>query len=293
MEAYLEARESAVSDLRVGEAKAVVWADPENRSRTPVALVYLHGFSADRHEVDPLVSRLAESLGANVFYTRLAGHGRDGPAMAEATVESWMDDAAEAVAVGAALGDRVVLLGTSTGGTLAVWAAARPEVAGRVAAVAVISPNFRPRDPSSRVLLWPWGAQIASLVVGRERCFEPENAEQELHWTVCYPTSALLPMMALVEHVRTMSLNGVTMPILVAYSGEDAVVDPEEIRLAFERLASSQKQLVEIPGSDDPGHHVIAGDIMSPGTTDRIVQSILDFVGAVPELRGRFPEAVR
>ena len=287
VEAYLAARESGVSNLRLGEAKAVVWADPETRTRTPIALVYLHGYSADRHEVDPLVSRIAEPLGANVFYTRLTGHGRDGAAMAEATVEAWMDDVAEAVAVGVTLGDRVVLVGTSTGGTLAVWAAAREEVAGRVAALAVISPNFHLRDTSSRILLWLWGAQVAGLVVGAERCFEPQNAEQELHWTECYPTSALLPMMALVEHVRTMPLDGVTMPTLVAYSQEDAVVDPEETRLAFGRLGSSRKRLVEISGSEDPARHVIAGDIMSPGTTDELARSILDFLRLTPGLQGR------
>ena len=289
VDAYLSRRESSVSNLRPGEAKAVVWADAETRTRTPIALVYFHGYSADRHEVDPLLSRIAQPLGANVFYTRLSGHGRDGAAMAEATVEAWMDDAAEAVAVGAALGERVVLVGTSTGGTLAVWAAARPEAAGRVAALAVISPNFHPRDKWSRILLWPWGGQIARLIIGAERCFEPENAEQELHGTVCYPTSALLPMMALVEHVRTMPLDGVTVPILVAYSREDAVVDSEETRLAFGRFGSSHKQLVEISGSEDPARHVIAGDIMSPGTTDEIARSILDFLRLIPSLQRRFP----
>ena len=282
VDAYLAEREASVPDLRPGEAKAVVWADSETRARTPIALVYLHGFSADRHEVDPLVSRIAEALGANVFYTRLKGHGRDGAAMAEAMVEDWLDDVAEAVAVGAVLGERVVLLGTSTGGTLAVWAAARPETDGRVAALVVISPNFQPRDKSSRILLWPWGGQIARLVVGGERCFEPATAEEALHWTVCYPTSALLPMMALVEQVRTMPLDGLTVPTLVVYSREDAVVDPEETRLAFARLGSSSKQLVEISASQDPAQHVIAGDIMSPGTTDEIARSILDFLRLIP-----------
>ena len=292
VDAYLSERESSVPDLRPGEAKAVVWTDPEARASTPIALVYLHGFSADRHEVDPLVSRVAKALGANVFYARLTGHGRDGTAMAEATVEAWMDDVAEAVAVGAVLGERVVLIGTSTGGTLAVWAAARPETEGRVAALVVISPNFQPRDAASRILLWPWGGQIAQLVVGPERCFQPESAEQGLHWTVCYPTSALLPMMALVEHVRTMPLNGVTVPTLVAYSRDDAVVDAGEIRLAYERLGSSSKQLVEISASEDPEQHVIAGDIMSPGTTDEIVRSILNFLRMTPGLDIRVSSSV-
>ncbi|MEE2899629.1 MAG: alpha/beta fold hydrolase [Gemmatimonadota bacterium] len=284
VEAYLAARESNVPDLRPGEAKAVVWADPAAPGKTPIALVYLHGFSADRHEVDPLAGQIAAALGANVFYTRLTGHARDDTAMAEATVEAWMDDAAEAVAVGARLGNEVVLVGTSTGGTLALWAAARSEAAGRVAALALISPNLHPKDRTSRILLWPWGGQIARLVTGPKRCFEAANAEESTHWTVCYPTSVLLPMMALVEHVRTMPLDTITVPTIVAYSAKDAVVDPAETLLAYERLGSPHKQLMEILDSGDHANHVLAGDIMSPGTTDEIARSIVDFLRqALPE----------
>ena len=99
-------------------------------------------------------------------------------------------------------------------------------------------------------------------------------------------------MMALVEHVRTMPLNGVTVPTLVAYSRDDAVVDAEETRLAYERLGSSSKQLVEISASEDPEQHVIAGDIMSPGTTDEIVRSILNFLRMTPGLDIRVSSSV-
>ena len=57
---------------------------------------------------------------------------------------------------------------------------------------------------------------------------------------------------------------------------------PEETRLAFARLGSSSKQSVEISASQDPAQHVIAGDIMSPGTTDEIARSILDFLRLTP-----------
>lgn len=125
LDAYLEQQEAEVADLRPGDAKGIAWREPETPRVTPLALVYLHGFSADRHEVEPLVSELGRDLGANVYFTRLAGHGRAEVAMGEATVEAWLDDAAEAVAIGGRIGERVVLMGTSTGGTLALWAAAR------------------------------------------------------------------------------------------------------------------------------------------------------------------------
>jgi len=98
LEARLAEDEGGVPGLRPGDAKGIVWADPERPSVTPLALVYLHGFSADRHEVEPLISELADALGANVFFTRLSGHGRDGAAMTEVAPEDWLDDTAEALA---------------------------------------------------------------------------------------------------------------------------------------------------------------------------------------------------
>ena len=143
LDEYLAAAEAPILNLRPGEERGIVWIDPDIRSRTPLSLVYLHGFSADRHEVEPLVSELAAELGANAYFARLRGHGRDGAAMTEATVEDWFADTSEAVAIGARIGERAVLIGTSTGGTLAAWAGGRQEVGTRLAAVVMISPNFR------------------------------------------------------------------------------------------------------------------------------------------------------
>ncbi len=281
LDAWLAGLEAGVPDLRAGEAKGVVWADPTARVRTPFAVVYLHGFSADRHEIEPLVSELARDLGANAYFARLAGHGQDGDALAEASVEDWMADAAEALAMGERLGDRVVLVGTSTGATLALWVAARPEAAGRTAALVLVSPNLGLRDRSSRLLLWPWGGLIARAVVGAERCFEAENEAQALHWTTCYPTRALLPMAALVAHVRSLDLGRVRVPTVVVYSRQDAVVDPAETERVLAGLGGGAPTYVLVEDSGDPAHHVIAGAIMSPRTTDRVRERIREFVVGV------------
>jgi alpha-beta hydrolase superfamily lysophospholipase len=276
LEAYLAAGESAVPDLKPGEARGVVWAD--SHAATPVSLVYLHGFSADRHEVEPLVSDLARELGANAYFARLSGHAQSDAALGEATVADWLADAAEAVAVGARIGQRVVLVGTSTGGTLALWAAAQPEAAGRIDALVLISPNLGLRDPSARVLTWPWGGVIARALAGPERCFEPETPEQALHWTVCYPTRALLPMIALVEHVRSMNLSGVRAPTLLVYSTADQVVDAEETARVLGGLGGTGPTVRLVERSGDPAAHVIAGSIMSPGTTDEVRARVVDFL---------------
>jgi len=286
VEGYLAAAEAAVPGIRPNERKTVVWRDPETHGRTPLSLVYLHGFSADRHELDPVPAHVAEALGANLFLTRLAGHGRDEAAMATASAGDWLTDMEEAMAVGTRLGERVVLLGTSTGGTLAIWAALQERWTDVLAAVVTVSPNLGPADRDARLLLWPWGAQIARVLLGPERCFEATNEAQARHWTTCYPTKALLPMMALVERVRTLDPAVARAPALVLYSPDDRVVDPRETVRFFEAYGGRPKLLKVVEGVGDPDAHVLAGDILSPETTDAVVRTALEFLtslqGPVP-----------
>ena len=97
-EAYLRAQEAHFSDLRPDTEKTIIWADPVRKHKTPVAVVYIHGFSSCRQETAPLAELVAQALGANLFYTRLTGHGRTSEAMGEATVNDWLNDAVEALA---------------------------------------------------------------------------------------------------------------------------------------------------------------------------------------------------
>ena len=80
--AYLAQEESAVTGIHANTEKRVVWAVGDGIDstphRTPKSVVYLHGFSATRQETAPFSETLARALGANLFETRLAGHGLPG-----------------------------------------------------------------------------------------------------------------------------------------------------------------------------------------------------------------------
>ena len=276
LDAYIAASERNVPSLRPGDSKAVVWRDPGARERTEVSIVYLHGFSADRHEVEPLITYLAHDLQANIYFARLRGHGRDGAAMLEPSAADWLADTAEAIAIGGRIGEKVVLVATSTGGTLALWAAAQEQARGRLSALVLISPNLGLRDRLAPLLLWPWGGALARLVLGPERCFEPRNADQATHWTTCYPPGALLPMMALVDHVKMIDLQVIEVPTLVIYSREDKIVDPMETERIIPTLRPGLVSTYLVEDSGDPENHVLAGDAVSAGTTDQVRAHILD-----------------
>jgi pimeloyl-ACP methyl ester carboxylesterase len=282
LSAWIARREAGAAKLRPDAAAGIVWARPGAPARTPLSIVYLHGFSATRAETAPLMDSVAARLGANLHYARLTGHGRDGAAMAEATVADWAQDARDALAVGRALGERVVLAGTSTGATLALWAAAEAPERNALATLILISANLGPADPRSEILTWPWGGAMARLINGPEHSFAPANEAQARGWTTRYPTEALLPMMALVKLVRRESLlERIEAPTLSLYSPADQVVDTEAILARGRHIGGSPYRLIEVHGVEDPSGHILAGAIMSPGTLNEVARLIVSFVGEV------------
>ncbi len=276
---YLAARERAYPDIIPGAEKTIIWASAE-RQQTPLSVVYLHGYSATRQETAPLSDDLARELGANLFYTRLSGHGRAPAAMGEITGTDWLHDADEALAIGRRIGQRVIVVGTSTGGTLGTWLALRPE-AEAMAALVLVSPNFGPKNALSEVLTGPWGPQLLRLLQGDEYTWTPLNAEQARYWTWRYPSRALLPMMAVVTRVREAPLEQVQTPTLVIYSPNDGVVNPSRTEQAFARFGAAVKALQPVPRSEDPDHHVLAGRILAPNDTPMIAGHIRRFLAGV------------
>ncbi|WP_187973067.1 alpha/beta hydrolase [Aquibium microcysteis] len=282
LDTWLAEREARVPGIRPGLEKEIVWAFPASKARTPLAIVYVHGFSASKQEIRPLPDQVAEALGANLFYTRLTGHGQDGAAMATATVNAWVNDFAEAIAVGERLGERVVVVATSTGASIASWAATEPGFAERMAGVVLVSPNYGVQAGGAGLLAGPWGLQIARLVAGDERSFEPANESQGRFWTTRYPIEAVMPMSAVVAMAAEAPVERAAVPALFVFSDADAVVRPDLTRAVAARWGAPHA-LVAVEDSGDTSNHVIAGDALSPGTTDRLAAAVTEWIHALPQ----------
>ena len=273
---WLQASEAAVTDLRPGTSKGILWQGAD-RQRRPWAVVYLHGFSASRLETAPLAEVVGQALQAHVFYTRLTGHGRGGQAMAEALPQDWMADAVEAQHIGKLLGYRVLLMSCSTGATLATWLGTSA-LGSHVAAHVFLSPNFGPKDWRGELVNWPWGRRLVLTMAGERRSWVPESEAEALAWTTCYPTRAVFPMMALVKAVRDSDLSRFQAPVLVHYSERDETVSPARIKAAFARFGSPQKQLLAVGYSQSKGQHVLAGAITDPAAVAPMAEGIIQWV---------------
>ena len=272
LEGWLAGREATVPGLRPGCEKRVTWAGPPER--TPWSVVYIHGFSASRRELSPYPERVAEELGANFHGGRLTGHGQDGSAMGQATLRDWRVDVAEALAIGRAIGDRVLAISCSTGGTLLTLALAAGEQA---AGAVMISPNFGVRMRRLQAVLdAPLASRWGPLLIRRE--VGAPTIDTTGVWTPRYPVRAYAPMAEAVRAVRRADLDAIRVPALFAYSDADRVVDAGLTTVVTRRWSAPVRRIVLHPGpGDDPMAHVMAGDVKSPSQTAHLVRQTVDW----------------
>jgi len=258
-----------------GAEERIVWQEPGER--TEYAVVYLHGFSATRQEIAPIPEQVAARLGANLYEARLSGHGLKSEALQGVTAERWISDGNSALAIGAALGDKIILISTSTGGTLSLAMLDNAKMQ-QVDTLVMVSPNIEPADPKAQWLTRPAGALLGWLATGGERSWEAHNDLQERYWTTTVPVSANIEVMRLVDYAKQKWPASIAQNVLMIISPHDQVVSTQAARDAFAGLAAPRKRLVEVDEFSEASNHVIAGDIMWPENNERFIAEIVDFV---------------
>ena len=90
----------------------------------------------------------------------------DPEAFEDLTPENFLAGAKRALAIGKAIGDSVIVIGTSAGGLLSVYlASTNPEIKGLV----LYSPCMAVANSSMKLITGPWGKQILHSVMGEYR----------------------------------------------------------------------------------------------------------------------------
>ncbi|MTI18461.1 hypothetical protein E1162_14550 [Rhodobacteraceae bacterium RKSG542] len=278
---YLAERESQYDDIRSGLAKQVIWNDPQTKQKTPYSIVYLHGFSASKCEIRPVPDNIADAMGANLFYTRLKGHARTSEAMGEATLPLWLDDLAEALEIGKRIGEKTIVISTSTGSTLASFALLTdqyPELKENLEAVVMVSPNFGPNAFGAFLLAAPYAKEYVPLILGKTYGDDAGASPERKHcWTMVYPSTALVPMAASVDAVSRLNAEKNTVPSLFFVSEKDQTVDPAKTHAFYDQLGGS-KEWIDVERSGDPNFHINAGAVVSPMNDKFFTDTILDWL---------------
>jgi esterase/lipase len=244
----------------------IIWAD-SSKKKTEYSIIYLHGFSATQKEGDPIHRRLAEKFGCNLYLPRLADHGIDTTeALLYFSADRFWETSKQALAIGKQLGDKVIVLSTSTGGTTALMLAA--EYPNDVYALINMSPNIAINDPAAFLLNNPWGLQIARMVLGGDYRITGADDARSKYWTKKYRIESLVQLEELLEQrMNKSTFEKIKQPSLTLYYYKDEKNQDPEVKVSAmlkmnEELGtpSDMKEAIAFPNA---GAHVIGSDLAS------------------------------
>jgi pimeloyl-ACP methyl ester carboxylesterase len=265
LERYVAAHE-AQHKLKPDNHARIIWFNDSAKQKTAYSVVYIHGFSASQEEGDPVHYGFAKKFGCNLFLHRLEDHGIDTTEpLLTFTADRMWQSAKEAYMVGRQLGEKVILMATSTGASLALKLAGEyPNIAGLI----LLSPNIAINDSKAWLLNNHWGLQIARMVKGKYNRSEDTTALYAQYWSSQYRMEAAVQLQEFLEtSMKESAFQKVKQPALVLYyykdeEHQDDVVKVSAIRRMFLQLGTpaDQKREMAIPGA---GAHVLGSYIKS------------------------------
>lgn len=267
LDAYVKNNEAQHKIKQDNEAR-IIWYNDSTKQKTDYAIVYLHGFTASQAEGDPVHRNLAKKFGCNLYLSRLAEHGIDTTdALLNLTADKYWESAKQALAIGQQIGNKVILLTTSTGGTNALQLAATYPA--NVAALILMSPNIAINDPNAWLLNNHWGLQVAHLVLGSGYITSKDNRPlYKQYWDWKYRAEGAVALEEMLETTMKKEIfEKVTQPVELLYfykdeQHQDSVVKVSAMLNMFDELGTpdSLKRKQAMPGA---GTHVLGSYIKS------------------------------
>ncbi|WP_316823403.1 alpha/beta hydrolase [Pedobacter gandavensis] len=281
LENYVKSIESK-HKVKPGNEAEIVWADSVLKQQSEYSVVYLHGYSASKEEGNPVHTHLAKEIHANLYLARLADHGIDTVAAMEYyTPDRAWESAKQALEIGKRLGKKVILMGTSTGGTLALKLAA--EYPKDVYSLMLISPNIEINEKFAFLLNKPWGLQIARLNIGgKEREVADSDPRYAKYWYTKYRLESAVQLQELVATtMNKQTFEKVTQPTLLLYYYKNEQEQDKTVKVSaelrmFDELGTPAGLKVKkaIPNGGD---HVLGSYITSKDIPS-VLQAVDDFV---------------
>ncbi|WP_031528479.1 alpha/beta hydrolase [Dyadobacter crusticola] len=284
LEQEMNQSEKAVPHIKKDNEARIIWADSSKKAKTPYSIVYIHGFGASWAEGDPVHRELAKRYGANLYLARMHDAGIDDPdAFDDLTPNNFISGAKRALAIGKALGDSVIVIGTSAGGLLSVYlASTHPEIKGLV----LYSPCMEVANSSLKLITGPWGKQILHQVIGEHNQVKDSIPERAQFWLQGYHTNGLITLQQMMDVIaRREVYERIKMPVFVGYyykneKEQDPVVSVKAIQEMVPLLGTPETLKVE-KAFPESGDHVIASRLRSKDVkgvyeaTDRFFQEKL------------------
>lgn len=222
-----------------------------------IGVLMLHGFTACPHQFDELAVFLQQK-GYKVAVPAIAGHTGNPEDLRKATKEDWKNSVRKAYEELKQKVDKIFIVGNSFGSNLALWLAREfnNEQSGVVILAAPIFLKYhkyivfrmntygllkkyykKPRRVYKSVV-----AFLASL-------FFPKN--KDLSWAPLIkrddgeviPIRSLRNFLSFIKKDTKYNLHDVKVPVLIAHSNNDTVIEPKSAQYIYNNIGSEYKKL--------------------------------------------------
>ena len=268
LEKWITDREQTLKTKPDNEAR-FLWANDSVKGKTKYVLLYLHGFSASWFEGSPVNVDFARHFGCNAYFPRLASHGLITPdALLDMTPDRLWESVKEALTVAGQLGEKVVIMSTSTGGTLSLKLAAEfPE---KITGLILFSPNVEINNSVAWLLSKPWGLQLARKSAGGNyRITNPDSTAKDCQYWYCkYRLEGIVYLQQLLEAtMKEEVFKKVTVPVFLGYYYRDEKHQDPTVRVdaalkMFDQLGTQADVKVKM-AFPEAGDHCIASSMYS------------------------------
>ena len=195
-----------------------------------------------------------QGQGFSCLGVRLTGHATRPKDMIRSRWTDWTASVEDGYHLLRGLSENIFLVGLSMGGVLSLYMSTKLDVRG---VVAMSTPFELPvKNPA-------WEIQLASYFKSyvRKMREDPEAAwfdKEALKEHISYPLNPIRSAAELQNLLAKMraSLSDVRVPVLLVHSKDDQYVPPENMPRIYERLGTSDKEMLQVAGSG----HVVTRD---------------------------------
>ncbi|MBK6282430.1 MAG: alpha/beta fold hydrolase [Draconibacterium sp.] len=289
IEDYVKKNDEGLT-LKPDSESRIIWANDSVKERTAYSLLYLHGFSASWYEGYPTNVEFSRYFGCNAYFPRLASHGIETEDdLIDMTPDRLWESAKDALMIARTLGRKVIIMGTSTGGTLALKLASDfPEY---VDGLILYSPNIRINNKAAFLLSKPWGLQIGQKAEGGKYRVSDEEADSKYckYWNCKYRMEAVVFLQKLVDETMiNQTYKNINEPVFLGYyykdeTHQDDVVKVDAMLKMFDHLGTSAVSKVKV-AFPEAGDHVIGCELKS-GAFKEVLSETVKFGEEVLKLK--------
>jgi len=240
------------------------WSAPGSGERARTGILLVHGFTGSPVSLRPLAELLA-ARGFAIDLPRLPGHGTTWRDMLPTRYEDWRAHVEARARAFAERVSRVVLVGLSMGGTLAldVASGSGAKIAG------VVSINAQILDRTGIVVkLGPYLEKILPVVpaamagLTANDIAKPDVGEHAYGWV---PSAAGNSLLRALPRVRS-QLGHMPCPVVVVYSRNDHSVSPENSKALLRLIQGAELSELVLERS----YHVATLDYDLPLIDERV-----------------------